>query len=78
MKRVDWCEEAGVNLYKIASRSVDDKNLCNKIINTKKTIISLGMYDFKNKKLPYEGENLIIYIVYLNIQQCYQKLKYKF
>lgn len=58
-ERVDWCEEVGVNLYKIASRSVDDKNLCDKIINTKKKIIiSLGMYDFKNKKLPYESKNL--------------------
>lgn len=58
-ERVDWCEEAGVSIYKIASRSVDDKSLCEKIIKLKKpVIISLGMYDFKNKKLPYENENI--------------------
>lgn len=59
-EKVDWCEEIGINLYKIASRSVDDKKLCNKIISTKKpVIISLGMYDYKNKDIPYKGDNII-------------------
>ena len=59
-ERLKWCEEAGVEIYKIASRTVEDKNLCEKIINTKKKIIiSLGMYDFKNKPLPYKGSNII-------------------
>ena len=59
-ERVDWCEEIGINLYKIASRSVDDKKLCEKIISTNKpVIISLGMYDYKNKDLPYKSSNLI-------------------
>ena len=35
-ERLKWCEEAGVEIYKIASRTVEDKNLCEKIINTKK------------------------------------------
>ena len=44
-------EEANIELYKIASRTVEDKKLCEKIINSKKkVIISLGMYDYK--KIP--------------------------
>ncbi len=59
-EKIDWCEEIGVNLYKIASRSVVDKKLCEKIISTnKKVIISLGMYDYKNLKIPYESKNII-------------------
>lgn len=59
-KRVDWCEEVGIGLYKIASRSVENRKLCDKIISTNKpVIISLGMYDYKNKELPYKSKNLI-------------------
>ncbi len=59
-ERVDWCEEAGVKLYKIASRTVEDKGLCEKIISKNKpVIISLGMYDYKKKDLPYKSKNII-------------------
>ena len=59
LERVDWCEKLNFQTYKIASRSVNDKELCEKIISlNKKVIISLGMYDFKNKKIPYEGKNI--------------------
>ena len=46
--------------YKIASRSIDDIKLCKKIIDTKKTLISLGMYDFKSKKIPFKEKNKIL------------------
>jgi N,N'-diacetyllegionaminate synthase len=59
LKRVDWCSELKFKTYKIASRSVDDRELCEKIISlNKNVIISLGMYDFVNKKIPYEGNNI--------------------
>lgn len=59
LKRVDWCKELNFKTYKIASRSVDDSELCEKIISlNKKVIISLGMYDYKNKKVPYVGKNI--------------------
>ena len=60
MTLIQACEEAGIEIYKIASRTVADKNLCKKIISTKKkVIISLGMYDFKKNPLPFKGENII-------------------
>lgn len=59
LDRVDWCEELNFKTYKIASRSVNDKELCEKIISlNKKVIISLGMYDYEKKELPYKAENL--------------------
>lgn len=59
LKRVDWCEKLNFKTYKIASRSVEDKELCEKIISlNKKVIISLGMYDLKNKDLPYDSKNI--------------------
>lgn len=59
LDRVDWCEELNFKIYKIASRSVEDKNLCEKIISLKKpVIISLGMYDFKRKTVPFKNENI--------------------
>ena len=59
LKRVDWCEELKFKTYKIASRSVEDKELCEKIISlNKKVIISLGMYDFKKLGKPYEEKNI--------------------
>ena len=43
--RVEWCEEIGMKRYKIASRSIYDKQLINAIAKTGKDIIaSLGMY----------------------------------
>ena len=65
------CESVGVDeslsrcgtLPKVdtpASRSVENRKLCDKIISTNKpVIISLGMYDYKNKELPYKSKNLI-------------------
>ena len=38
-ERFNWCEEANIELYKIASRTVEDKKLCEKIINSKKKVI---------------------------------------
>ena len=36
-EKIKWCEDAGVEIYKIASRTiVDDIKLCEKIINLKK------------------------------------------
>jgi sialic acid synthase SpsE len=44
-ERVEWLETLGVKRYKIASRSISDKVLIDKIISTKKPIIvSLGMW----------------------------------
>tara|TARA_B100000989_G_scaffold286459_1_gene255119 strand:- start:531 stop:1253 length:723 start_codon:yes stop_codon:yes gene_type:complete len=56
--KIDWCEEANINFYKIASRTVKDKKLCKEIIGLKKKVfISLGMH--KNlKSLPYSGKNI--------------------
>lgn len=57
--RIDWCEKINMKIYKIASRSVDNKALCEKIISTNKpTIISLGMYDWEKKGIPFENENI--------------------
>lgn len=44
MERVGWCEEIGMKRYKIASRSIYDKQLIDAIAKTGKDIIaSLGM-----------------------------------
>ena len=49
--RVGWLEEAGVKRYKLASRSIYDKELIARLCRTKKPLlISLGMY--KGKRLP--------------------------
>ena len=46
-------------MYKVASRSVDDSKLCEKIISTNKpVIISLGMYDWKKNNVPYSSKNV--------------------
>lgn len=54
--RVEWLEELGVKRYKLASRSVNDTNLINKVANTKKEVlISLGMWEHNEfPKLPIE------------------------
>jgi sialic acid synthase SpsE len=50
-ERVTWCEEVGMKRYKIASRSIDDKQLIEAVARTGKDIIaSLGMY--KGKEFP--------------------------
>ena len=60
-EKINWCEDAGVDIYKIASRTInDDIKLCEKIIDlNKKVIMSLGMYDFKNKPVPFSNDNII-------------------
>lgn len=45
-ERVEWCEEVDVKCYKIASRSIYDGELLDKVVETgKDMIISLGMVD---------------------------------
>ena len=57
--KIRWCEEAGIQHYKIASRTVEDQDLCKKIINTgKQVFVSLGMYDYLSKGAPFEGSNI--------------------
>ena len=58
-EKLSWCEDLDFQTYKIASRTVkEDKNLCKKIISKKKrTIISLGMFDYSSK-LPFKGKNI--------------------
>jgi sialic acid synthase SpsE len=57
--RIEWCEDMGVSLYKIASVSISNKKLCQKIIATNKSVIaSLGMYNFKKKGLPFKNKNI--------------------
>lgn len=58
-ERLEWCEDENIKIHKIASRTVDDKKLCEKIISTGKPVIfSLGMYDYKNKEVPFENKNI--------------------
>ena len=55
LERVDWCAELNFKTYKIASRSVEDKELCEKILSLgKRTIVSLGMYDYQKNGIPFE------------------------
>ena len=59
-EKIDWCEEAGIDLFKIASRTVEDLKLCKKIISKNKmVIVSLGMYDYQKKPLPFKNGNII-------------------
>ncbi len=63
IKRIEWCEELNFQTYKIASRSVADTELCEKIISlNKKTIISLGMFDYEKEGLPYKKNENINYL----------------
>lgn len=57
--RVDWCEDVGVEYYKIASPTVKDTELSELMISTgKPTLISLGMWDWQEKGIPWEGDHL--------------------
>ena len=48
VERVDWLEDIGVQRHKLASRSISDQDLINKVLKTNKTtFISLGMWDQK-------------------------------
>ena len=63
IKRVEWCSELNFQTYKIASRSVSDKELCEKILSlNKKTIVSLGMYDYQKKGKPFKDNPNIHYL----------------
>ena len=63
LKRVDWCSELNFKTYKIASRSVEDKELCEKILSlNKKTIVSLGMYDYEKNGKPFEDKSNVYYL----------------
>ncbi|UYN88670.1 MAG: N-acetylneuraminate synthase family protein [Anaerolineales bacterium] len=60
--RIDWCEELGLQTYKIASRTIADIDLCKKILATgKKILISLGAWDWKTQGMPFEGDNLVYF-----------------
>ena len=56
-EKLEWCEDIGVNLYKIASRTVvKESQLCKDIIKTKKPVyISLGFWE--GNDLPFRGSN---------------------
>ena len=49
MERIDWLEELNVKRYKVASRSIEDTPLINKLISLKKPlIVSLGWWSGQN------------------------------
>ena len=58
-EKIAWCEEANINFYKIASRTVTDEKLCKKIIKIGKPVfISFGFYNYKKNKIPFKGDNI--------------------
>ena len=58
-EKIKWCEELEFKVYKIASVTVQNQKLCEKIISLKKpVIVSLGMYDFEKKGKPFEDKNI--------------------
>tara|TARA_B110000483_G_scaffold221129_1_gene276828 strand:- start:146 stop:871 length:726 start_codon:yes stop_codon:yes gene_type:complete len=58
-EKLEWCEKLNFKRYKIASRTIQDTQLCKKIISTKKEVIaSLGMYDFEKNGVPFKDDNL--------------------
>ena len=60
-ERVDWLEDLKVSRYKIASRSIFDMALIDKVIKTgKQVLISLGMWD--KSELPKLNGNNIGYL----------------
>ena len=55
-ERFEWVESLGVKRHKIASRTVEDSQLCERILATgKETFISLGMWS--DERLPFEADN---------------------
>lgn len=55
---LEWCEALGMKRYKIASRTVADKDLCAAIIATgKPTMVSLGKHDM-SLGFPYAGDDI--------------------
>tara|TARA_B100000579_G_C22716246_1_gene797064 strand:- start:13 stop:732 length:720 start_codon:yes stop_codon:yes gene_type:complete len=58
-ERIKWCEDLKFKLYKIASLTIKNKQLCKKIISTNKPVIaSLGMYNFRKKGTPFKSKNV--------------------
>ena len=75
-EKIDWCEKLDFEMYKIASRTVEDKSLCKKIISTKKKIIvSLGMYDYEKKGIPFKDKNIEYLYCISNYPTDYKKIK---
>lgn len=55
-ERFEWMESLGVRRHKIASRVVQDTDLCRRILATgKETFISLGMW--QGSGIPYKADN---------------------
>ena len=55
-ERFEWMEVLNVRRYKIASRSVQDRDLCERILATgKETFISLGFWE--NNGVPFQATN---------------------
>lgn len=60
MERLGWCEDLNFTRYKIASRTVQDEDLCKAIIKTgKPVLISLGNYPWQDKGFPFQETNLV-------------------
>ena len=75
-EKIEWCEKLDFELYKIASRTVEDKRLCKKIISTnKKIIISLGMYNYEKKGVPFKDKNIEYLYCISNYPTDYKKIK---
>ncbi|HLD82411.1 MAG TPA: N-acetylneuraminate synthase family protein [Candidatus Omnitrophota bacterium] len=56
LERFDWMEKLKARRYKIASRAVENTELCRKILRTKKeAFISLGFW--KARAVPYKDKN---------------------
>jgi sialic acid synthase SpsE len=63
LERLKWLEEAGVKRYKVASRSINDRELINAIIKTgKPIIISLGHWH--KKEFPKINSSAPLYFLY--------------
>ena len=63
VERVEWLEELGVRRYKVASRSIQDKPLIERLLKTQKPLlISLGMW--KEKTFPTIGASSRVDFLY--------------
>lgn len=62
-ERLEWLEELGVSRYKIASRSIFEKDLISKTLSKNKPVlISLGMWDQAEFPKFQQNEQLISYL----------------
>ena len=62
-ERIQWLEEVKVKRYKIASRSIHDRDLINALVKTNKPLIaSLGYW--KDECLPNIKSNAIVKFLY--------------